>query len=308
MHRRFRNDLDGPESHRVRGCHYNLDLKESPMVHVFKVWFPARGITERIMEPWIGRRVEESQITRVPPCHFPVVSVHLTSQCEAYHCHEECMYHVLQYKISWYTTMHCLVLFKVGSGRRVFFTQTPRHVNFKYPQNSLFWTKLPTPHLCDREKEKKQIAKGLKKHCILERSQRLKHFQQRFLYSPRGIEMYAMGTGDQRLLMVKLMISVTVVAPPWDNVPQCSSCSHHLLVVTSSLTFVCYLFMEVIHFKAKVRLSYIIPWTIQNTPPWCTGLPQAWRWRVSPPQPKSSESRGQSQPFLHTGWLLQGLL
>lgn len=79
--------------------------------------------------------------------------------------------------------------------------------------------------------------------------------------------MYAMETGDQRLLMAKLTISVTVEAPPWDNAPQSSSCSHHLLVVTSSLTLVCYLFTEVIHFKAKVRLSYIIPWTIQNTPP-----------------------------------------
>ena len=79
--------------------------------------------------------------------------------------------------------------------------------------------------------------------------------------------MHAMRTGDQRLLMAKLTISVTVDAPPWDNAPQCISCSHHLLVVTSSLTFVCYVLKEVTHLKAKVRLSYIIPWTIQNTPP-----------------------------------------
>lgn len=84
--------------------------------------------------------------------------------------------------------------------------------------------------------------------------------------------------------------------------------SINLLVVTSSLTFVCYVLKEVTHLKAKVRPSFIIPWTIQNTPPWCTGLPRAWRWSVSQPQPKSSGSRGQSQHFLHTGCLLQGSL
>lgn len=38
------------------------------------------------------------------------------------------------------------------------------------------------------------------------------------------IKLYAMGTGNQRLLMAKLTISVTVDAPPWDNVPQSISC------------------------------------------------------------------------------------
>lgn len=85
------------------------------------------------------------------------------------------------------------------------------------------------------------------------------------------------------------------------------SVSINLLVVTS-LTFVCYMLKEVTHLKAKVRLSFIVPWTIQKTPPWCTGLPQAWRWSISQPQPKSSGSRGQSQLFLHAGWLLQGWL
>lgn len=51
MYRQFRNDLDGPESQRYQGCHYNLDLKWSPMVHVIKVWFPAQGILGEIMEP-----------------------------------------------------------------------------------------------------------------------------------------------------------------------------------------------------------------------------------------------------------------
>lgn len=66
----------------------------------------------------------------------------------------------------------------------------------------------------------------------------------------------SMGTGNQRLLTAKFTISVTVDAPPppWDNVPQCISCYHHLLVVACSLTFVCYVLKEATHLKEKVRL------------------------------------------------------
>lgn len=203
--------------------------------------------------------------------------------------------------------MHCLVLFKVGSGRRVFFIQTPLHVNFKHPQNSLSWTKLPPTSVMGRKKNSKQLrvlktlhpwkeleAKAFPTEVII-----FTPLYKNICHGNRKPEASDSQAHDQRDCCVL----------PWDNVPRCISCSHHLLSCHFFFNL-CLLnvLREVTHFKAKVRLSYIIPWTIQNTPPWCTGLPQAWRWRVSPPQPKSSESGGQSQPFLHTGWLLQRLL
>lgn len=118
----------------------------------------------------LNREASGRKITRVPPGHFLVVSVYLSSHCEVYHCHEACMYHVLQYKISWYTIMHCLVLFKVGSGRRVFFTQTPLHVHFKYPHQFLVLNQAAPPHLCDTEKEKQRTAKGFQNIASLKRA------------------------------------------------------------------------------------------------------------------------------------------
>lgn len=42
------------------------------MVHVFKVWFPTQGITEGIVEPWIGRANGRKSLSHQGP--FPATS------------------------------------------------------------------------------------------------------------------------------------------------------------------------------------------------------------------------------------------
>lgn len=118
------------------------------------------GITE-IMEPWIGRRVEERSLGSLPAIFWLFLSTSVPIvRCTTAMRH--CMYHVLQYKISWYTIMHCLVLFKVGSGRRVFFTQTPLHVHFKYPHQFLVLNQAAPPTSVTQSKKNSEQLRVFK--------------------------------------------------------------------------------------------------------------------------------------------------